>query len=98
MQQDVIECLFPLARGFNGDTQILLKFGLPGEISQTAWPQTGFELSLALLRRGGDNVLFAHVVSAYRTSSRARRNSGSKSLGTPAALALRTAASAAGRW
>ena len=50
------------------------------------------------LSDAGNDAAVAHEVSAYRTSSSALRNSGSKSFAAaPAALALRTAASAAGR-
>ena len=65
-----------------------------GIIGQPGGAKSGFELALAFQRRRRCDSGLAH----YRTSSSALRNSGSKVELGSAALAFRTAASAAALW
>src|SRR4051812_31949194 len=85
------------ARRFDRDREVLLQLRLPAEIGQAAGAQPDFKLQILGLPRAGDQLPIGHVLPAYRTNSRARRKSGSKSCGAPAAFALRTAVSAWGR-
>ena len=97
VEQDVVHGLAALAGGFDGDGEVFFELGLAGEIGQAARAQAGFELRVFVLRGGGNEPRSGMSDSAYRTNSRARRNRGSNPRRAPAALALRTAASAAGR-
>ena len=78
--------------------EVLLQLALAGEIGQPARAQPRFELQIFGLAIAGNQFPVGHVLPAYRTSSSARRKSGSNSARSAApALALRTAASACGR-
>src|ERR1019366_3224319 len=87
--------------GLDGDGQVFLQLFLAGEVGEAARAKSGFELRILGLPRAGNKFPIGHYVSAYRTSSKARRKSGSNSVlgggGAPPTRALRTAASAAGR-
>ena len=98
VEQHMIHGFAAHAGGLDGDFEVLLQLALPGEIGQPARTQTGLELHVLGLAAAGYQLPVGHVLPAYRTNSRARRKSGSKSADAPAAaLALRTAASACGR-
>src|SRR5438093_11159286 len=93
----MIQGFSALAGGLDPDGQILLQLGLAGEILEPAGAQARFELGVPFLGGCGYDARIGHGIPAYRTNSSARRKSGSKALSAPAALAFRTAASAAGR-
>ena len=98
VEQHVVHRLAAHAGGLDGDGEVLFQLALSGEIGQAARAQPGFELQIFGLAIAGNQFPVGHVLPAYRTSSRARRKSGSNSQrARRAALALRTAASACGR-
>ena len=101
VEQHVVHGFAAQAGGLDGDGQVLFQLVLAGEVGQAARTEAGFELRIFGLPCAGNQFPVGHSFSAYRTSSRARRKSGSNSVsgggGAPAAAALRTAASAAGR-
>ena len=78
VEQHVVHGLPAHARCFDRDRQVLLQLGLTGEVGQAARPKSGFELQLLGLATP-ETSCRPHVLPDYRTSSSARRNSGSKS-------------------
>ena len=68
--------------------EVLLELALSGEIGQAARAQARFKLQIFGLAIAGNQFPVGHVLPAYRTSSRARRKSGSNSGGAPGGLGL----------
>ena len=62
VQQHVIHGLAALLGGFDGDGEVLFELRLAGEVGQPRGAQGGFELPLALQRRGRSDSRFTHVV------------------------------------
>ena len=91
----VIERFRAQAGCLDGNREILFQLRLAGKLGEFFGTQCRFKLSLAFLRGGRNDLPVGHSVSAYRTSSSARRKSGSKTSGAPDARAFRIAASAA---
>jgi hypothetical protein len=56
VEKHVIHGLAAFARRVDGDLQILFEPRLPGEIGQTAWAQTGFELALVIAAESRDQA------------------------------------------
>src|ERR1017187_2489380 len=94
VEQHVVHGLAAQSGRLDGDAEVLLQFGLSYEIGQTARAKAHFKLQIFGLAGAGNQFPVGHVLPAYRTNSSARRKSGSNSAEPPAALALRTAASA----